>query len=270
MDTTETIAGSETAISEPPNRGATPQPIGTRCSPWIEAAQSLTATIVIAVFIITFALQAFQIPSESMEDTLLVGDFLLVDKLRFGNPKPGWLLPYRPVQRGDVIVFLYPPHPAQHFVKRVIGMPGDHIRLENRHVFVNGSLFSEDYVRFKELRSDLYRDNFPRSNVVPLQVDARWWLRLPRQMENGELVVPAGQYFVLGDNRDKSFDSRYWGFVPRENIIGRPLVIYWSMRSTEGDLPPSKALSDMIFHFAYVATHILQVARWERTLRIVH
>ena len=190
--------------------------------------------MVIAVFVITFIVQAFQIPSESMENTLLIGDYLLVDKVHYANGGFwGRLLPYSRIRRGEIIVFRYPVHPSQHFVKRVIGLPGDHIRLVNKQVWVNGRPIGEQYVVFRSPVRDYYRDDFPDLNYLSPNVEARWWLQMRTLVHGGELVVPPDQYFVLGDNRDESLDSRYWGFVPRQNIIGRPLIIYWSFRNPE-------------------------------------
>src|SRR5271170_3028636 len=207
--------------------------------------QSLLGTVVIAVFVITFIVQAFQIPSPSMENTLLVGDYLLVNKLCYGGGSLGnYLMPYRRVQRGDIVVFHYPVNPAQHFVKRVIGVPGDRVRLINKQVFVNGVPLKEPYARFSRPANDLFRDNFPRLDVAPGETP-EWWLLLRKLVEDGQLIVPEGHYFVMGDNRDDSYDSRYWGFVPGANIIGRPLLIYWSVRA-EGDATPS-SMSDKLY-----------------------
>ena len=230
--------------------------------------QSLSVTVVIAIFVITFLLQAFQIPSESMENTLLIGDYLLVDKAHYGHGGMwGEILPYGDIQRGDIIVFRYPVHPTQHFVKRVIGIPGDRIRLVNKKVLVNGRPQEESYVVYNGHGRDEFRDDFPSPEHAGGAVEARWWLEMRRYVHGGELVVPPDKYFVLGDNRDESLDSRYWGFVPRENIIGRPLLIYWSVRHAEPENPfaPDGTLS----RFAYVMTHLLQITRWDRTFRIV-
>jgi signal peptidase I len=232
--------------------------------------QSLAVTVVIAVFVITFAVQAFQIPSESMENTLLIGDYLLVDKVHFGQGGMwGEILPYSRIQRGDIIVFRYPVHPQQHFVKRVIGVPGDHIRLKDRRVFVNEVPVEEKYVIHTRPDFDSFRDDFPRTDLPSANTEPRWWDEMGKLVHNGELIVPPDHYFVLGDNRDESLDSRYWGFVPRENIIGRPLLIYWSVRSPRApaDGPPSQG--DKISAFLYGLTHLLQDTRWERTFRIV-
>src|SRR6267378_448559 len=224
--------------------------------PWSEDAdlvgslQSLLGTVVIAVFVITFIVQAFQIPSESMENTLLTGDYLLVNKLTYGGGGAAdHVMPYRKISRGDIIVFHYPVNPAQHFVKRVIGVPGDHVRLVNRQVWVNGLKLKEPYARFINPMPETYRDDFPQPTRVGPGEDGRWFERVKQLVKNGELVVPAGEYFVMGDNRDQSYDSRYWGLVPQENVIGSPLLIYWSIRNPDGDFIGLESTSDRLFHF---------------------
>ncbi len=237
---------------------------------FVGSLQSLLATVVIAVFIITFVVQAFQIPSDSMENTLLIGDYLLVDKLRYGGGD-WWdhIEPYRPVKRGDIIVFKYPIDPRQYFVKRVIAVPGDRVRLVNRTVYVNGVARPEPYTRYQTASLDPFRDDFPQlSNPVP-DVDAQWWLEMGKLVEDGELIVPEDSYFVLGDNRDDSKDSRYWGFVPRENIIGRPLLIYWSVQEASPDLPANATAGDKLMHLAYALSHLFRITRWDRTFRLV-
>ena len=239
-------------------------------SAWPEAIESLLATIIIAVFVVTFIVQAFQIPSESMENTLLIGDYLLVDKVHLSRDS-FWerVLPYKRVERGNIIVFHYPVHPAEHFVKRVVGLPGDHIRLINRRVYVNGVLVSEPYVHYFRPH-DLFRDEFPRLDVafVP-SLSGKWLLEMKKLVADNQLVVPQGNYFVMGDNRDDSLDSRYWGFVPQENIVGRPLLIYWSMRNPDPETGPLTP-GDKLERFLYTMSHILQITRWERTLRLIH
>jgi signal peptidase I len=237
---------------------------------WSMSLQSLLGTVVIAVFVITFIVQAFQIPSESMENTLLVGDYLLVDKFSYGGDC-FWdhFLPYKPVQRGDIIVFRYPVNPMQHFVKRVVGVPGDHIRLINRRVYVNGRPLREPYVRFASTVHDSFRDDFPRLDISVPGLEGFWWVQMRKLVEDNQLIVPEDSYFVMGDNRDESLDSRYWGFVPRANIVGRPLLIYWSVRESEDDFPTNSSVSDKFFHFAYAASHFFQITRWDRTFRLV-
>ncbi len=235
----------------------------------IGSLQSLMGTVVIAIFVITFIVQAFQIPSESMENTLLVGDYLLVNKLCYGGQGLGdHVMPYQKIARGDIIVFHYPVDPQQHFVKRVIGVPGDRLRMVSKKVLINGKPLDEPYVRFLEPPNNLFRDNFPRVDIPAIGLDGKWWLEMRKLVEDGQLIVPEGHYFVMGDNRDDSQDSRYWGFVPQENIIGRPLVIYWSVR--DWDRSPSASVMGRLYHLAYAVTHIFQITRWNRTLRLVH
>jgi signal peptidase I len=240
-------------------------------SAWLGSVQSLLTTVVIAVFVITFVVQAFQIPSESMENTLLIGDYLLVNKLRYGGGGIGdRLLPYRPVERGDIVVFHYPVNPSQHFVKRVVGVPGDRIRLIQGAVYVRGVRLNEPYVRHSSRFHDAFRDDFPRLNVAVPEVTSSWWREMHTLVDDDQLIVPKGYYFVLGDNRDESLDSRYWGFVPQENIIGSPLLIYWSVRSSGEGTPAATAPSGKLYHFAYAITHLFQLTRWERTFHLVY
>lgn len=232
----------------------------------IGSLQSLLGTIVIAVFVITFIVQAFQIPSQSMENTLLVGDYLLVNKLCYGGSRVGnYLMPYQRIRRGDIVVFHYPVDPTQHFVKRVIGVPGDRLRMINKKVWINGKPLDEPYVRYLEPPNNMFRDNFPRVDLPVLGMEGKWWLEMRKLVEDGQLIVPEGHYFVMGDNRDDSQDSRYWGFVPRENIIGRPLLIYWSVKPIYLDPPPGR-----LQHAAYSVTHFFEITRWNRTLRLIH
>jgi signal peptidase I len=232
--------------------------------------QSLASTIVIAVFVITFVVQAFQIPSESMEKTLLVGDYLLVDKAHYGESRFwGWLLPYHKIQRQEIIVFRYPVNPSQHFVKRVVAIPGDHVRLLNKHVYVNGVKQDDDYATFNWTTHDRFRDNFPDGGLYGDKITSKWFLQAHKLLEDGELIVPEGSYFVLGDNRDDSYDSRYWGFVPREAIVGRPLLIYWSMDRDFGD-PVDDASSGKLSTLAFNVSRLVDSLRWHRMLRIVH
>jgi len=230
--------------------------------------QTLLSVVIIALFVITFLMQAFVIPSESMEKTLLIGDYLLVNKVPFAQGGP-WsrFMPYRDIQRGDIVVFHYPVDPSQHFVKRVIGLPGDRIRLISNKVYVNGKLQIEPYVIHQAGYPDLYRDNFPSNLEYSGQIDRRWRAGLPSYIRGGELVVPEGQYFVMGDNRDVSVDSRYWGFVPRQNMVGRPLVIYLSVNGQQSTSPGSGLARPS--QSARTLTHIWQFARWDRMFRVV-
>jgi signal peptidase I len=230
--------------------------------------KSLLSIAVIVIFVITFVVQAFRVPSESMENTLLIGDFLLADKLHFAESAGPWrhILPYRDIQRGDIVVFRYPVDPDTYFVKRVIGIPGDHIRLRDKTVYVNGVALRESYTIHGFHDYDSYRDDFPSPRSFSTSVDYHWRGDLPHFVSEGELVVPGGRYFVMGDNRDHSLDSRYWGFVPRTNIVGRPLVVYLSVRGFMGD---GTASDDKLFPSGHMLAHLLQLARWGRMGHLV-
>ncbi len=226
-----------------------------------------TVTILLLLFGTTTLVQAFVIPTGSMEDNLLVGDHLLVDKLAFAPPGPisKYLLPYTEVKRGDIIVFRYPVDIRQTFVKRVIGIPGDRIRVENKQVFRNGEKLNEPYKVHKANYLDPYRDNFPSQPYHSLSDRALEMLE--RNVVNGEVVVPPQSYFAMGDNRDNSLDSRYWGFVPRENIIGKPLIIYWSYDTTTDRLADPTIGVD---HIVDLFQHFFTKTRWNRTLQLIH
>ncbi len=229
--------------------------------------QSLIGTITIAVFVITFIIQAFTIPSESMEKTLLIGDYLLVDKARFGT---GWahpFMPYETIKRQDIMVFRYPVHPSMYFVKRVIGLPGDRVRLIDKRVFINGVPLDEKYVTYSK-PFDPYRDNFPDGPWWSFDIDAHWGIEFHKLIENKQLIVPQDCYFVMGDNRDDSSDSRYWGFVPRENVVGRPLLIYFSLRASEAQ-PPADTMGDRLWSLGMRLEHVFQDVRWNRVVRLV-
>lgn len=236
----------------------------------LPAVQSLIAIIVVAIFIVTFTIQPFRIPSGSMEPTLLIGDFLLVDKQVTADSVGSFFLPSPIIHRGDVIVFFFPLDPSLHLVKRVVGIPGDHIRLRGGHVFVNGLRLDEPYAIYRPSAPDNFRDNFPRLQNADPEIDSRWWIHMRKLIDNGELIVPSGNYFVLGDNRNDSEDSRYWGFVPRENIVGRPLMIYFSLR--QGDSPAyfSTRAAGITLSPPLRSSGPLRFARWDRVFRVVH
>lgn len=234
-----------------------------------EAFASLLSTVVVALFLLTFVLQPFLIPSESMERTLLVGDFLLVDKQIFApaGRMSHWLMPYREVRRGDIVVFHHADPP--YLVKRVIGIPGDHIRIENGHVFVNGVELYEPYAAFEPAPPSPFRDNFPGKVYDDPNIDPAWWQQLQSLTRNGELVVPRGQYFMLGDNRNHSKDSRFWGLVPRQAIVARPLVIYFSLRRPSST-DVQQASDDRLGHDRELSARLAAFARWKRIFQVVH
>jgi signal peptidase I len=227
-----------------------------------------TVTIILLLFATTTLVQAFVIPSASMEDTLLVGDHVLVDKLVFSpyGPMSKHLLPYRDVRRGDIIVFRYPMNIKEDYVKRAVGIPGDRIRLENKRLILNGHPVDEPYVKHIFTNYDPYRDNFPNAPPEP-GVMLPAIEMLTKNVVNGEVVVPPGYIFAMGDNRDDSLDSRYWGFVPRENIEGTPLIIYWSFEAPTADLTNGNIGFD---HIMDVIVHFFTKTRWSRTFKLIH
>ncbi len=224
-------------------------------------------TILLLLFLTTTLVQAFVIPTGSMEDTLLVGDHLLVDKLAYAPPGPisKYILPYTDVKRGDIIVFRYPTDIEQTFVKRCMGVPGDHIKLVNKVVYLNGKPLVEPYKVNKTDYIDSYRDDFPSEPNVTLEPGA---IKMLQQNEvNGEIVVPPNMYFAMGDNRDSSWDSRYWGFVPRQNIIGKPLIVYWSYDRPSDQLNTNSITLPQILD---LAEHFFSKTRWRRSFMLIH
>jgi len=239
-----------------------------------EGFASLCSVLVTGLFALTFVFQNFMIPSSSMASTLQVGDHVMVERETLAPPAH-WmsLLPYRDVRRGDVVVF-YKPVPQDDgghipLVKRVIGVPGDHIHLRGGVVYLNSVAQNESYAAKLTARYDPYVNDFP--SVPPgdhPDVTAAWSLALTESVEKGDVVVPAGHYFMMGDNRDHSMDSRFWGFVPRENILGRPLFVYWSFDAPENDeLKP--AMSEQLSSTAHEILHFFDKTRWSRTLHPV-
>lgn len=245
-----------------------------------EAAASLLRTVVIALFALTFILQPFLIPSESMERTLLVGDFLLFNKQVYAPPGVwGHLLPYSDVRRGDIIVFHHSDPPL--LVKRVIGLPGDHLRIVNGRVWINGAPLNEPYAAYEPAPPNSFRDNFPARIYTDPEVDPDWWKQMQSLTRDGVLTVPQGDYFVLGDNRNHSMDSRFWGFVPRQAIVARPLVIYFSLRrpsttdvqpaaQANGQAGSGQASNDRLGHDSGLSARLAAFARWNRIFRVVH
>jgi signal peptidase I len=237
-----------------------------------EALASLLRTVVVALFLLTFVLQPFLIPSESMERTLLVGDFLLVNKQIFapaGGPHnwDRWILPYRNVERGDIVVFHHADPP--YLIKRVMGVPGDRIRIVDDRVTVNGSPVDEPYAAFEPVSPNPFLENFPTRVYTDPNVDPIWWSELQRLTHNGELVVPKGEYFMLGDNRNHSKDSRFWGFVPRQAIVARPMVIYFSLRRPSST-DMREAADDRLGHGRKLSARLANFARWNRIFQVVH
>ena len=221
-----------------------------------EYYEALLIAVIFVNFARIFVFQAFKIPTGSMEDNLKVGDHIIVNKFVYGpnglGPFSG-LIPIRDVERGDVIVFRYPQDPSTDFVKRVVGLPGDTIEIRDKRVFINDKPLDEPYV--------LHEDPlvFPDKIELPAQLRSR--------DQFGPFVVPEREYFAMGDNRDRSSDSRYWGTVPRSMIKGRAFMVYWSFESEPP--PPGSPIGARIRELADVAIHFFDRTRWQRTFFIV-
>jgi signal peptidase I len=239
-----------------------------------EYMESLLVTVILALFGTSFVVQAFKIPSSSMERTLLVGDHLLVNKFIFGGTGAWYekLLPYRTLQRGDIIVFKYPYADHQHFVKRVIGLPGDRLKLVDQQVYINGKAFNEPYVVHDVAAGyDPLNYSFPPvgNPLYSSPVEPEWARDIKKYVKGDELMVPAGKYFAMGDNRDHSLDSRYWGFVDRDAIMGRPFLIYWSVDATSADYSES-TFAQRLHGVLETIAHLPARTRWSRMLHTVH
>jgi len=225
-----------------------------------------TVTVLILLFGTTTLLQAFVVPTGSMTKTVLIGDHMIVDKLAYspGGAISKHLLPYEDVKRGDIIVFRYPLDVTQPYVKRVIGVPGDHIRFDNKTLILNGKRIVEPYRQLDSSQTSDYLNNFPQTPDILIEPRAREMLA--QNVKGNELVVPEGHYFAMGDNRDNSADSRFWGLVPRENIIGKPVVIFWSY-----DAPTEQLVGGTLnpAHLIDLAQHFFTRTRWDRTLKFV-
>jgi signal peptidase I len=239
-----------------------------------EYLESLLVTVILALFGTSFVVQAFKIPSPSMERTLLVGDHLLVNKFIFGG-RGGWydkFLPYRQLQRGDIIVFKFPYQDHPHFVKRVIGLPGDRVKIVDQQVYVNGKLLNEPYVVHDPASGyDPLNYSFPPvGNQMYLSfLQPEWAHDIRKHIEGDELVVPPEKYFAMGDNRDHSLDSRYWGFVDRDAIMGRPFLIYWSIDASSADYGSSTFVQRIVGIFDTLM-HLPARTRWSRMLHTLH
>ncbi|MGA2049888.1 MAG: signal peptidase I [Terracidiphilus sp.] len=245
-----------------------------------EAVAGFCSILVVGLFILTFLGQNFVIPSGSMENTLLVGDHVLVDRITL-SPPASWmpLVHYREPQRGDVVVFLKPVadmvdgRPTiQPLVKRLVGVPGDRIHLHNGIVILNGVAQSQPHAQPTTPENHVdFLDEFPSVPPDPEPgnfVTEAWTVDISNHIVDGDLVVPPGKYFMMGDNRHNSADSRFWGFVPRENIVGRPLFNYWSFQ-TPDDREGQTGIGNSLAWMGHVALHFFTDTRWKRTLHVV-
>ncbi len=223
-----------------------------------EYFESIVIAVILALFLRTFVVQAFKIPTGSMEENLLIGDHLLVNKFIFAPTSTRLertLLPVRTIRRGDVIVFKYPEEPDRDFIKRVIGLPGESLEVRQKKVYINGTPLDEPYAHYS-LPAASTPSEF--HEVTSFDVRERY----------GPVPVPPDQYFVMGDNRDNSQDSRYWGFLPRDNIKGKALVIYWSYEAEREDYQeqgPAATLKGL----ASVVVHFFTRTRWSRMFHLI-
>ncbi|HMH06004.1 MAG TPA: signal peptidase I [Terriglobales bacterium] len=239
----------------------------------VEFLASLAAVLVTGLFIITFVVQAFEIPSSSMENTLLIGDHVFVNRIQFA-PKTSWvgpLLPYRELRRGDIVVFLHPDaaYAGTYVVKRIMGVPGDRIHLRNGDVYRNQEKLNEPYVLHdRDEPNDFYRNNFPAVAPSDANISPNWQTAIPSHIQGEDLVVPPGHYFAMGDHRGVSLDSRYWGFIPKENVIGRPMFIYWSFE-TPADQYTRTGTAERLGFLTHVVLHFFGETRWGRTVKVV-
>lgn len=232
-----------------------------------EFISGILSVLVSAIFIITFIVQAFEIPSGSMENTLLVGDHVFVDRL---TPMQGGgifslLMPYRDIRRGEIIVFVHPKDPGMYVVKRVIGLPGDKIHLKDGVVYRNGQPLNEPYL-LRVGTGVEFRENFPRGEYDGGY--SEWPMQMRAYLRDGDIVVPPQSYFGMGDHRDNSLDSRYWGFIPRQNIVGRPLFIYWSF-DTPSDEYERRQAGQRISFLLHMVVHFFDKTRWGRMFHLV-
>jgi signal peptidase I len=246
-----------------------------------EAVASICSVLVVGLFILTFLGQNFVIPSGSMENTLLIGDHLVVDRITLAPPAK-WmpLMHYREPRHGDVVVFLKPVADADpvdgsptypFLVKRLIGVPGDRIQLRNGILILNG--VAQDQPHAQPTTPDNHTDfldEFPSVAPYPQPgaTPESWAVDFPNHVVNGELVVPPGKYFMMGDNRHDSLDSRYWGFVPRENIIGRPLFNYWSFKTPDNEYQQT-GIGNSVAWMGHVVLHFFSDTRWNRTFHLI-
>ena len=238
--------------------GKAVSPARPKKSPVREYAEALAIAFVLALVIKFFLFQAFSIPSGSMEKTLLIGDYLLVNKLSYGIRSPldnKVVIPIGTPQRGDVVVFIYPKDPSKDYIKRVIGLPGDTVQITNKKVFINGKLYETPQAHYE----DTLIIPAPRSPVETARDNF------------GPVVVPPKSYFVMGDNRDRSYDSRFWGFVPMDNLRGKAMIIYfsWAGDHQDGFFPALMGgVEGLAHHFSWNSQEFR--IRWDRLGKVIH
>jgi signal peptidase I len=245
------------ASAQPAAKPAAAAPAPYRKSTVREYFESIAIAVILALFVRTFVVQAFKIPTGSMENNLLIGDHLIVNKFIFG-PDGGFdraVLPMRDMRRGDIVVFKYPEDPERDFIKRVIGLPGETLEVKDKRVYINGKRLEEPFVHYLEPP----RAASEYHEVTSFDLRERY----------GPVKIPADKYFVMGDNRDNSQDSRYWGFLPREYVKGRALMIYWSYESETEDYQQT-GLGSTVKDLFSVVVHFFTRTRWTRMFHLIH
>jgi signal peptidase I len=257
--------------AEPAGVVLPPQP--TRPGGTWETVRSLLVVLVGVFCIRTFIAEATVIPTGSMEQTILIGDHVFLNKLLYGPRFPYTSLrvpPFKRIHRQEIIAFRYPRNPSVMFVKRVIGLGGDVVRISNKQVFVNGQALKEPYAQYQSYSMMTLRDNFPPSldelETLPAMwgLDPNWAREMPGFIRNDGLLVPQGYLFAMGDNRDNSSDSRFWGFVPESNVVGEPLFVYWSYDAPSKDWTNENLSSRVKFDLS-ILWNFIQKTRWSRT-----
>lgn len=262
-------AEPSTAVEDAPTEARERGPVD---GAW-ETLRSLLVVLAAVFCIRAFVAEATVIPTGSMENTILIGDHVFLDKLLYGPQLPytRWRMPvFKPVHRGDIVAFRYPVNPSVMFVKRVVAVGGDVVKIVNKQVYVNGKPLKEPYVTF-EYGGSMFplRDNFPPPLSMISQLPAAWgldptWAReMPADIKPDGLHVPPDHFFAMGDNRDNSLDSRFWGFVPDGNVVGEPLFVYWSYDAPTRDWTADSLLARLKFDGSIVRNFVSKT-RWSR------
>ncbi len=261
----------ETSVPETTASAAAPRP-PRRETAW-ETLRSLLVVLVSVFCIRTFVAEATVIPTGSMERTILIGDHVFLNKLLYGPRFPYTSLrvpPFKTVRRQEIVAFHYPRNPSVMFVKRVIGIGGDVVRIVNKKVSVNGQVLKEPYVQFQSSAVLPLRDNFPppvsQIETLPAAwgLDPAWAREMPSFIQEDGLHVPPGHLLVLGDNRDNSLDSRFWGFVPESNVVGEPLFVYWSYDAPSREWTNEDWMARVKFDLS-ILWNFIKRTRWSRT-----
>jgi signal peptidase I len=275
MEPSEPLNAGEQLQSAPEQLPA-PSRRGGRHDGFWETVRSLLIVLIGVFCIRTFVAEATVIPTGSMENTILIGDHVFLNKLLYGPQLPYTDVRFprlAPIHSGDIVAFHYPVNPAQMFVKRVIGIGGDVIRIVDKKVYVDGKRLKEPYAQFQSSANFPLRDNFPppisEINELPAAwgLDPNWAREMPNFIRKDGLHVPRGYLFVMGDNRDDSLDSRFWGFVPVQNVVGEPLFVYWSYNAPTHEWLDD-GLRDRLNFDASILWNFFAKTRWSRMGKI--